>query len=53
MSATFTSALLFPQIFILDIFFNFRTGIFVGRDDGGAEDQVEYDRWEVAKTYFK
>ena len=48
---------LYPQIFIVDIFFNFRTGIFVGRDgeggDGGAEDQVEYDRWEVAKNYLK
>lgn len=38
-------------IFILDIFTNFRTGVFVGRDGDG--DTVEYDRLIVAKQYLK
>jgi hypothetical protein len=40
-------------IFIMDIFFNFRTGVFVGRDQGDGGDSVEYDRWAVASAYFK
>jgi len=47
------------QLFIADILFNFRTGIFVGRggadsndENGGGGDLVEYDRWEVAKAYL-
>lgn len=40
-------------IFIMDIFFNFRTGIFVGRDQADGGDSVEYDRWEVASAYLK
>jgi hypothetical protein len=38
-------------IFIMDIFTNFRTGVFVGRDGDG--DTVEYDRLVVAKQYLK
>jgi hypothetical protein len=49
----------YVQLFIADIVFNFRTGIFVGRggadsndEGGGGGELVEYDRWEVAKAYL-
>ena len=43
------------MIFLFDIGFNFRTGVYVLAEGGGAEEAelVEYDRWRVATAYFK
>jgi hypothetical protein len=50
---------LIDMLFIVDIVFNFRTGIFVslagddGREATEDEEQVEYDRYRVAVSYGK
>ena len=50
---------LIDMLFIIDIIFNFRTGIFVfvkGDDESGMneeQEQVEYDRYRVAVSYGK
>jgi hypothetical protein len=40
-------------VFIADIFLNFRTGVFVGRDQSEGGELVEYDRWLIASAYLQ